>query len=171
MSDCPRCSQPLTEAQVDSYNVRLCNGCQGFFVAHRDMTEILDRSWKSIPAEVAEAAQFVRPEKPNGDRALRCPGCFQPMEKYGYMGLAAVTIDRCGRCSSLWLDADELQNMVLALAKSNWRSEARRRQERDRLDPLKHGLAVGIPTTAPTDPELRAVGSVANLFLRALLRS
>jgi Zn-finger nucleic acid-binding protein len=144
MNNCPRCTQPLAEAQVDNYTVRLCNGCRGLVVAHRDMTEILDRSWKSIPADVAEAAQFLRPDKPTGDTAMRCPDCHQPMEKYGYMGLAAVTIDRCDHCAALWLDADELQNMVLALAKSNHRSEKRLRREFTQFDPLQGGA-----TTVP----------------------
>ena len=58
------------------------------------------------------------------------------MEKYGYMGLAAVQIDRCDPCSLVWLDANELQNMVLALAKANYRSEQAYQREHDRAFPL-----------------------------------
>ena len=46
------------------------------------------------------------------------------MDKYGYMGIAAIQINRCDSCAEIWLDADELQNMVLALAQSNYRSES-----------------------------------------------
>ena len=61
------------------------------------------------------------------------------------MGLAAVTIDRCDRCSLFWLDANELQNMVLALAKTNYRSEQRRRDEEQGFDPLAAGVAATVP--------------------------
>lgn len=48
------------------------------------------------------------------------------MEKYGYMGIGAIQIDRCDACNLVGLDADELQNMLSALAKANYRSEAPR---------------------------------------------
>jgi len=150
VSDCPRCAKPLEEAQVDTFTVRLCRGCTGMLVAHRDMTEILDRSWRSVPAEAAEQARFVRPEQPAADPSLRCPDCHQPMEKYGYMGLAAIMLDRCDRCSLLWLDADELRQMVLALAKSNYRSEKRLHSERDRLEIIGGGSDATEP--GPTAP-------------------
>jgi hypothetical protein len=41
----------------------------------------------------------------------------------------------------IWLDANELQNMVLALAKSNYRSEsAWQRLQRERMDIAESGV-------------------------------
>jgi len=63
------------------------------------------------------------------------------MEKYGYMGIAAIQINRCDHCSEMWLDADELQNMVLALAKSSYRSEAaKERLRRESVDISQAGV-------------------------------
>lgn len=145
MSDCPRCGKTLESAQVDAYSVRLCQSCQGVLAAHRDVIEIIERSWCVVPETTAEEAQFIKPSKPTGDVAMRCPDCHQPMEKYGYMGLAAVTIDRCDKCALLWLDADELQNMVLALAQTNYRSEKRVRAELTDFQPLSAGVAAAVP--------------------------
>ena len=53
----------------------------------------------------------------------------------GYMGIAAVQIDRCDRCLMVWLDTDELQNMVLALARDNYRSaRALKKESAETLD-------------------------------------
>ena len=84
------------------------------------------------------------------DVVMRCPDCAQPMEKYGYMGLAAIQIDRCDPCSVVWLDTDELQNMVLALAKSNYRSErAMRETAKDAWDYVSPGMTAMAYTGRP----------------------
>ncbi len=91
---------------------------------HADLIDVLDSSWHAVAQETAEATAFRVPEGWQNAAVLRCPDCHQIMEKYGYMGLAAIQINRCDPCAEIWLDTDELQNMVLALAKSNYRSEA-----------------------------------------------
>jgi len=156
VSDCPRCAKPLEPAQVDNYTVRHCSACSGVLAAHRDIAEILDGSWRCIPSAVAESTPFLKPER-TAEATLRCPDCLQPMEKYGYMSLAAISIDRCDRCALLWLDASELQNMLLALAKSNYRTEKRLRDKRNEFSPLSAGLVGAIPgNMAPlTDVILR----------------
>ena len=97
------------------------------------------------------------------------------MERYGYMGIAAVQIDRCDRCALVWLDTDELQNMVLALAKTNYRSERSQQSvERARID-LTTGM---MPPVAHAGgqwlfPELEGYTNgivLAQTLLRLLLR-
>jgi Zn-finger nucleic acid-binding protein len=137
----------LATAQVEQFEVAHCQACAGLLIAHRDLTGTLERSWRSVPAEVAEATQFLKPAHPAGATVRRCPRCAKPMETYGYMGLAAVQIDRCDGCEQVWLDADELQNMVLALAKTNHRSQQRLKTEQTQFDPLRAGLAAATPAS------------------------
>jgi Zn-finger nucleic acid-binding protein len=93
------------------------------------------------------------------------------MEKYGYMGIAAVQIDRCERCSMVWLDADELQNMVIALAQSNYRSERAFRREQEQRITLSTGG--GLPENAQRQHYLGMMfddGVLASQVLVQLLR-
>ena len=129
MAGCPRCRQTLVENQVDEFTVRLCVPCKGILLPHADLVKILDRSWLAVSPEAAEQLEFRAPEGAQAEQPYRCPACDRMMEKYGYMGLAAIRIDRCDTCSLVWLDADELQNMILALARSNYRSDRARRRE------------------------------------------
>ena len=69
------------------------------------------------------------------------------MEKYGYMGIGAIQIDRCDPCNLVWLDTNELQNMILALAKSNYRSDRAWKMERESDLDLARG-------TVPADANL-----------------
>jgi Zn-finger nucleic acid-binding protein len=108
---------------------------------HRDLIDVLEKSWHGVSREAAEATGFRAIEGWQNEPKLACPDCHQPMEKYGYMGIAAIQIDRCDSCALVWLDADELQNMVLALAKSNYRSESeRQKSEREQVDIVEVGV-------------------------------
>jgi Zn-finger nucleic acid-binding protein len=108
---------------------------------HTDLIGVLESSWHAVSQETAEATSFRAPEGRQNAPALRCPDCHQTMDKYGYMGIAAIQINRCDPCAEIWLDADELQNMVLALAKSNYRSEsALEKSKRASLDIAEMGV-------------------------------
>jgi Zn-finger nucleic acid-binding protein len=129
MANCPRCRQELVENQVDEIVVRLCGPCQGILVSHADLVNILERSWRAVTPEAADKLEFHATDTLRTEPVFRCPDCSKPMEKYGYLGMAAIPIDRCDLCAVVWLDANELQGMVLALAKDNYRSEHARKQE------------------------------------------
>ncbi len=126
---CPRCRASLIVNQVDEFTVRVCVPCKGMLMPHADVMEILARSWRMIPKDEAEKQIFHAAKQVAAEPAIECPDCHKKMDKYGYMELAAIPIDRCDACSLLWLDAEELQKMVLALAKSNHRSELGRQRE------------------------------------------
>jgi Zn-finger nucleic acid-binding protein len=147
MAGCPRCRQPLVENQVDEFTVRLCVPCKGVFLSHADLGNILDRSWRAVTPEVAEKLEFHATDALQTELVYLCPDCRQAMEKYGYMGMSAIPIDRCDRCDWLWLDSDELQNMVLALAKDNYRSERTRRRESAGRIELAHAVMPGASRT------------------------
>jgi len=102
---------------------------------HRDLIDVLEKSWHAISRETAKTTAFRTTEGWQSEPKFPCPDCRQTMEKYGYMGIAAIQIDRCDPCALVWLDADELQNMVLALAQSNYRSESEwQKSQRERVD-------------------------------------
>jgi Zn-finger nucleic acid-binding protein len=144
-------------------------------LAHPDLIQILETSWRAVSEKQAEEIPFCAPEGWKEELVLRCPDCHHAMDKYGYMGLVAILIDRCDRCILVWLDTDELQNMVLALARTNYRTQrALRDGSRNELDfafAAMPGLAMG---TRPRNwlfsnnvPEGTAVAaSLLRLFMR-----
>jgi Zn-finger nucleic acid-binding protein len=173
---CPRCQKLLESAQVDTIQVRLCQACRGVLLAHADLIQILEVSWRAISEGQAEATNFHAPENWKKELTLHCPDCQATMEKYGYMGIAAVQIDRCDPCGLVWLDTDELQNMVLALARDNYRSARALKKERaETLDlmqgsvpPVGRAGGIWLFPSCESGPEQVAV--VALQLLRLLLR-
>jgi Zn-finger nucleic acid-binding protein len=115
-------------------------------LAHPDLVEILEASWRAVSEEQAQKTPFRARKGWQKESILRCPDCRQAMEKYGYMGLAAILIDRCDRCILVWLETDELQNMVLALAKTNYRSQqAIREAQNAELDFVTPAMQAAAP--------------------------
>jgi Zn-finger nucleic acid-binding protein len=170
-ANCPRCQKPLEEAQVDSYQVRLCGTCKGVLIVHADLTAILESSWRVVARNFAEKAEFHARDGWQSEAALHCPDCGQAMEKYGYMGMAAVQVDRCERCELVWLDGNELQNMVIALAQSNYRSQHSFQREQEQRITLSMGG--GLPEDEQQQHDFGAMfddGVLASQVLVQLLR-
>jgi Zn-finger nucleic acid-binding protein len=149
---CFHCSKALEESQVDYITVRMCPPCASVLIHHPDLMQIVDQSWRAVPRETAAAETFhASAEKPTTERAFHCPDCREPMEKYGYMGLNSITIDRCDGCSLVWLDANELQNMVLVYAREQYRlAERREKTKRESFDIVSAGIT-GAGTTVTSD--------------------
>jgi Zn-finger nucleic acid-binding protein len=138
---CPRCAKPLEDQQLDEVSFRVCRDCKGLLIQHPVLIDVLERSWHAVSQERAETTSFRVAEGWQNEPAILCPDCNQTMDKYGYMGIGAIQIDRCDPCALVWLDADELQNMALALARTNYRSEAARQEShREQLDIAEAGL-------------------------------
>ena len=136
---CPHCRKPLETAQVDTIQVRLCQVCRGVLLAHPDLVQILEASWHAVSEKQAEETQFHTADGWRKEAVLHCPDCGKTMEKYGYLGIGAIQIDRCNPCNLVWLDTNELQNMVLAMAQSNYRSERILKSEREGILDLTQG--------------------------------
>lgn len=139
---CFRCDRPLQPAQVDHIAVRMCPPCASVLIRHEDLMQIIDQSWRAVSVEMAQSEPLHGSVKPVGERVFACPNCRQPMDKYGYMGLTAITIDRCDRCALIWLDAQELQNMTLVYAREQYRMTAQREKaRRESLDITAAGVS------------------------------
>ncbi|HVM59562.1 MAG TPA: zf-TFIIB domain-containing protein [Verrucomicrobiae bacterium] len=175
-ANCPHCAKPLEDQQLDNVAFRCCRDCRGMLILHTDLIGVLENSWHAVPPDKAEEISFRAPEGWQNQGALRCPDCHQTMEKYGYMGLAAIQINRCDACAEIWLDADELQNMALALAKSNYRSDAdRERTKREEMDIGEAGVhgtgrGAGLTSGAWLFPEKQTNPVPVLLLLSLLLR-
>jgi Zn-finger nucleic acid-binding protein len=162
---CPRCRQPLVQNQVDEFTVRLCVPCKGIFLTRTDLGVILDRSWRAVTREAAEKLEFHATDALKKEPVFQCPECGAPMDKYGYMGMAAIPIDRCDHCDEVWLDANELETMVLALAKDNYRSGRELSRERAQQ------LSLGAGATPSQPNRMNAEGLDTGLAVAQVLLS
>ncbi len=173
---CLRCGRSLESAQVDDLAVRMCPPCSSMLIRHDDLLLILDQSWRAVSPEVAGNEPLHLPPPVEVEPNFSCPDCGRSMEKYGYMGMTRVMMDRCDSCSLVWLDANELQNIVLVYARNQYRTMQRQNEaRRTDLDILASGMmGAAMPVVSKRNlwlwPETGASGNdMAPLAMNLLL--
>ena len=115
--DCPHCAAPLAETKVEGEDVFSCKG-HGLLIPQKTLTAIIEKSWESVPRAQAETRIF-EPREDLGT-LFPCPSCGTRMDRYPYCGIKAIPIDGCFACRRIWLDKDELETALVAVAKTNY---------------------------------------------------
>ena len=111
-----KCPRDGTELQTVSFNgvvLDKCHQCDGIFFDHGELEKI---SKMGIP-QVEEIIEdrFGNPPVKQGtvDGFMRCPKCPEGrLSEYQYTYLKPVRIDRCDLCLGLWLDNNELNEII-----------------------------------------------------------
>ncbi|MFP2907866.1 zf-TFIIB domain-containing protein [Pyxidicoccus sp. 3LFB2] len=142
--NCPICPQkPLRATQASGVPVSTCDHCKGHWLEHEEL-ERLTPAWKShapwetlhdAPRRCPHAQHHVPASREScglcGRKAVRCPTCGDHLSQ---VRMQACTVEVCGQCQGLWLDARELELL--------------RHAPRSSLRPLVGGAAVAAVTAA-----------------------
>jgi len=99
---CPRCDkQPLVPRQVKDKDVTvaMCPKCKGLWFDRGELE-------RAVPGAVEGLTVPEDAERGSGE----CPRCWGTLYRFLYPG-TYVQVDMCGRCSGLWLDAGEIQEI------------------------------------------------------------
>lgn len=102
---CPACHSNRFDKSslADGPRAHQCADCAGVFVERPDY-----EAWLAgLAAPVPESAVPVDAPARDGGGARVCPCCGRLMLKYRVGRGAAFSIDGCGGCGSVWLDAGE----------------------------------------------------------------
>ena len=108
---CPVCATSLQRIRYEGLPVFRCDGCLGYLLGTKRMTDI-SRNRTNPPEQLLVEAKQVAAPRPEG--GLRCPRCRAAMECETWRSSPAFQIDTCVSCDFVWLDAGELGLMQLA---------------------------------------------------------
>jgi Zn-finger nucleic acid-binding protein len=120
---CPHCASSLVASRVEDTQVFSCPERHGLLIPQKTFASIVTKSWRAIPRDYAEQATF--PPRQDRGADIACPACGVAMARHPYCGIKGIEIDSCPTCRRLWLDADELEAALAAVAKMNYRSTQR----------------------------------------------
>jgi len=150
---CPACrTHSLVERRVENRNVALdlCPDCKGIWFDAGELAALLP---------VAARRLCVPRDAAPSDRA--CPRCSSPLRAFHYPG-TQVTVDLCGKCGGLWLDAGEAAAI----------RAARQTRAQARTSPRRSGGAAasagGVTTHDWVDVTLDVLGYVLEALLSGL---
>jgi len=131
---CPRCQGTLQSGSFGEAPVHMCDGCASVLVAIQHNIPMLTQLGAGLtdadlqaPIDVHHTDEGVRP----------CPKCHAPMEPFPYMGVKAVTLDRCGPDRLLFLDVEEVTAAATLLIRTQRRVDERRAENEAHLQNME----------------------------------
>ena len=168
MLKCPKCQVPLCRIDYEGAPIHVCPQCRGAVVAEGDLSRIREhrRLWRSEQEKHATIALALEADSL---ARLACPQCQMAMAKFRVpVGDAALHVDRCPACRTLWFDSGELDVIRaqyakaaeayspeeqarltrLALAEAEFKSDAYSQTMRDQFKPVLAVLLAVFPAEA-----------------------
>jgi len=118
---CPKCGTALRAVVYEGASIHTCDGCGGEVItpdALRHVVETRDKRFSpELQAQLAERTPTFGVPVDECDRSLSCPACAGSMRVVNYCGDSGVYIDRCERCTSTFLDHEELEKVQAIMEK------------------------------------------------------
>ena len=100
--NCPRDESPLQTISKSGEEVEMCPVCGGLWCDANELARLVGT------ADDLPASENLRVD---GMRAP-CPACPESMTRRFYSQSRRVMVDRCPACRGIWLDENELSDIV-----------------------------------------------------------
>ena len=105
---CPACFNELTEMQVGSVKVDVCEGgCGGIWLDAFELEQVDDETEEAgarLLSISRDDSIVIDPQRKRG-----CPRCPQiKLQRHFFSAKRQVEVDQCPNCGGYWLDAGEL---------------------------------------------------------------
>lgn len=103
MMHCPRCDRRiLTTIVKGKVELEQCPDCRGLWLDAGELARLAGTS-SDLPPQVDPSVDGLR---------AYCPKCEKPMNRRYYSDSRAVLVDECRICHGVWLDDNELLDVV-----------------------------------------------------------
>jgi Zn-finger nucleic acid-binding protein len=136
--NCPVDAGPLTRVRLDAALPAFqCGVCAGHWVRFGDYLGWREHAPGNVPERPAgESRGAPEPREDGGVR--RCPDCSALLTRYRVGHGIPFSLDQCGRCNGIWLDAHEwealrergLHDDLNRVFGPGWQHEVRTEEER-----------------------------------------
>lgn len=137
---CPSCSaSPLQPLNLESeLKASGCVSCEGRWITAKNYWDWLDRHGDRLPEKEPDGVP-IQPS--DSQHAKLCPHCRRIMLRYKVGHGLSFTVDQCGSCNGVWLDADEwealkqrnLHDEIHLIFSAAWQSQIRKDRGRKML--------------------------------------
>ena len=111
--ECPKCKIELSKKSIQGIEVEECESCEGIWCNSIELKQVKDKTdsdlnWMDFDIWKHRDRFRTRQAK------INCPECREPMHVLDY-DKTKVEIDFCEQCKGIWLDKNELENIITAL--------------------------------------------------------
>lgn len=128
---CPRCNGSLITNSSEAVDFEVCGDCGGIWLDADELRVLAGKArseaencnddnsngLSDLPSDEAGNGD----ETPSGDvGAMKCPKCTDSsLKAFVYAMDSGIELDRCHKCSGLWLDKNELEQIAAYMIKSD----------------------------------------------------
>ena len=131
--DCPTCQIALVPETQQGVAFCACSKCKGLWIEQAQLQQIALAKDKVFKRNDVEAVNRLcgspGGKKEAAARDLDCPQCKQSkMKTFRYNYSEGVLVDRCAKNCGIWLDADELDKLLIHI--ELWQDKLEAHQER-----------------------------------------
>lgn len=100
--NCPRDDSQLKTITQSGLELEICPTCSGLWCEANELARLVGTADDLPPTESLSLDGFRAP----------CPACDAGMNRRFYSHARQVLIDRCPKCRGIWLDDNELADIV-----------------------------------------------------------
>ena len=115
---CPACSGNLSLYEVFGIEIEGCSKCKGVFLDKDELRSLKDKgtkgSWLALRWMDDEVESIEKSKAMHSKRS--CPKCKETKFISTYFGDSSTIIDWCPKCNGIWLDREELQDILQLLS-------------------------------------------------------
>lgn len=109
---CPRCKvHPLTHHELHGQELDLCPTCHGIWFEDGELTDAIREKHRLEDDDYCVRQGFGQPM---ATHEYRCPECRRSMQQFHLLKDYQVTLDACNRCRGVWVDGDEVSQVLAA---------------------------------------------------------
>lgn len=106
---CPLCRTPtLSEVPFQEQHVYQCTNCEGFWFEDEELNTAIS----DFHADIDSHCHVSHLGDHMGQGERECRNCHVPMEHHHLLADYSVEIDRCSRCDGVWVDHDEVEQVL-----------------------------------------------------------
>ena len=106
---CPKCDHEMETVEFGTaISVLRCTGCSGLYCEMETLGRMRDE-W--LTETVLDTGCATEGARRNDMRGINCPECGTAMEHVQDEEQSHITLDTCGSCDRVFLDAGELTDM------------------------------------------------------------
>jgi Zn-finger nucleic acid-binding protein len=108
---CPDCRSTLKPETFQGIELDICEICAGIWFDMGELRRLMDSEERSLikTEDCVKPTTDSRPKR--SDLPRLCPRCRLPMSSHRYMHVSFIWLEGCERCSGIWVEEGELQQI------------------------------------------------------------
>lgn len=119
---CPVCNTRMTQYHLTDMDLDLCPSCDGAWFDEGELSSVLEQLLENDAITRQLKPGLAEGETRQHERQLTCPRCGMLTDCTQFSFDSRIYIDRCIKCSGVWVDKGELLAILKYVSENRFTS-------------------------------------------------